>query len=265
MECPPPQPLPERLDFLGAPLDPLTMEETVATVERAIAAGASLRQASLNAAKVVRVQNDVTLRNALWACDLVTADGQPIVWVSRLFGHPVPERVNGTDLMEKLLARAAERGYRVFLLGARPDVIEDAAAEIERRHPGIRIVGKHHGYYRQDEEATVIGEIASVRPDLLFVALETPQKELFVARLDGVLPLPFAMGVGGSFDVLAGRRNRAPVWMQRAGLEWLFRFVQEPRRLARRYVVSNTLFVALVLRELMQTRVRPGARPGASS
>jgi N-acetylglucosaminyldiphosphoundecaprenol N-acetyl-beta-D-mannosaminyltransferase len=257
--------LPERLDFLGAPLDPLTLEEAVAVVHRLIQRGETGQQASLNAAKVVRARRDAELARALWSCDLVLADGQSIVWAGKVLGRRIPERVPGIDLMTALCARAAERGYRVFLVGARPDVIDDAAGEIERRHPGIQIVGKHHGYYSDDEEAAVIRQIEGARPHLLFVAFETPQKELFLSRVRGVIRVPFAMGVGGSFDVLAGRRRRAPVWMQTAGLEWSFRFVQEPRRLARRYLVGNALFVALVLREVVQSRLRPGIRPGASS
>jgi N-acetylglucosaminyldiphosphoundecaprenol N-acetyl-beta-D-mannosaminyltransferase len=257
--------LPERLNLLGTPLDPLTLEEAVAFVDGLIERGETGQQASLNAAKVVRAQRDPEFTEALWSYDLVMADGQPIVWAGRLLRQAVPERVSGIDLMAALLARAAERAYGVFLLGARPDVIVDAAAEIERRHPGIRIVGAHHGYYTPKEEAAVIDQIAAARPDLLFVAFETPQKELFLSRVRGLLPVPFAMGVGGSFDVLAGRRRRAPLWMQRAGLEWLFRFVQEPRRLARRYLIGNTLFVALVLRAFLHSRLRPQARPRATS
>ena len=246
-----------RITLLGAPLDALTMDETVEAVERAIATRAPLRQASLNAAKVVRLQNDESLREALWACDLVSADGKPLVWVGRLFGQHIPERVNGTDLMEALFARAAERGYRVFLLGARPEVLERAAEVIEERYPGIVLAGKHHGYYAPEEEDEVIAEIDEARPDLLFLALESPQKELLLARLRSAVP--FAMGVGGSLDVVAGRRRRAPLWARRAGLEWLFRLAQEPRRLGSRYVIGNARFVALVATELARSR-RAAAR-----
>jgi N-acetylglucosaminyldiphosphoundecaprenol N-acetyl-beta-D-mannosaminyltransferase len=244
-----------RIELLGAPLDPLTLHGAVAAVERLIDEGRTGQHASVNAAKVVRIQTDSGLKEALWSCDIVTADGQPVVWASRLLGRPVPERVAGIDLMQALLARAAARAWRVYLLGARPDVIEDAAAEIRRRFPGIDIVGLHHGYFGRDEEASLVQEVAAARPDLLFVAMETPAKELFLARHRDVLRIPYAQGVGGSFDVLAGRRKRAPRWAQRVGLEWLFRLLQEPRRLMRRYVVGNSRFIALVAREVARQRL----------
>lgn len=220
-----------------------------------IEAKAPGQHASVNAAKVVRLQDDAELRKAIESCELVTADGQPIVWAARLLGHPLPERVAGIDLMEALLERASERGYRVYLLGARAAVLEDAAAEIRRRHPAVSIVGWHHGYFSPSEEAPIVAGIADARPDLLFIALETPQKELFLARHRSVLRVPFAMGVGGAFDILAGRRRRAPHWAQRIGLEWFFRLAQEPRRLARRYFVGNARFAALVARELARSRL----------
>jgi N-acetylglucosaminyldiphosphoundecaprenol N-acetyl-beta-D-mannosaminyltransferase len=249
--------LPERLNLLGAPLDPLTVEQAVEFVDGRIERGEPAHQASLNAAKVVRARKDPRLAEALWSCDLVLADGQAVVWASRLLGIPVPERVAGIDLMATLLDHAVSRDLRVFLLGARPDVIPTAAAEIERRHPGIRIVGAHHGYYTREEEPAILAAISAAKPHLLFIAFETPAKELFLGRLRAVASVPFAMGVGGSFDILAGRNRRAPLWMQRAGLEWLFRFLQEPRRLAWRYLVGNTLFIGLVAGELLHSRLRP--------
>jgi N-acetylglucosaminyldiphosphoundecaprenol N-acetyl-beta-D-mannosaminyltransferase len=245
----------QRIDFLGTKLDAITLNEAVEAVDGAIACRRPMINASLNAAKVVRLQRDSILREAIAACDLITADGVPIVWAGRLLGLRVPERVNGTDLMETLLARAEERGYSVFFLGARPDVLEDACAEVARRHPSLSIAGARHGYFVPSEEKDVVADVAAAAPDILFVALETPQKELFPTPHREALGVPFAMGVGGSLDVLAGRRRRAPLWAQRAGLEWLFRLGQEPRRLFRRYLIGNSLFLALLGRELARTRL----------
>lgn len=259
----PAAPAPARLTLLGGPLDPLTMDGALAWVEQVIALGEPRQHGCLNAAKVVRLQDDAGLRDALWSCDLVTADGQAVVWAARALGLAVPERVAGIDLMERLLARAAERGHRVYLLGARQHVLERAVAEIRRRHTGIEIAGARNGYWTPGEEAEVVAGVAAARPDLLFIALDTPKKELFLARHRGTLAVPFAMGVGGSLDVIAGEVRRAPVWAQRSGLEWAFRLGQEPRRLLRRYVVGNARFTALVLRELAGRGRGRGAAPGA--
>ena len=178
-------------------------------------------------------------------------------WLYRLSQDP--ERVAGIDLMEALLDVSRTRGYGVFLLGARAEVLERAEREILRRHPGVRIVGRHHGYFGPEGEAEVVDEVAAAVPDILFVALETPAKELFLARNRDRLAVPFVMGVGGSFDVLAGERRRAPRWMRRTGLEWLYRLSQDPRRLARRYMVGNSAFIWLVLKDAVRIRLRPRA------
>jgi N-acetylglucosaminyldiphosphoundecaprenol N-acetyl-beta-D-mannosaminyltransferase len=253
----------KRLELLGAPLDPLTLRETVAVVEAGIDGRRPTIHACVNAAKLVRLLRDDALRRALWSCDLVTADGQAVVWAARLLGRPLPERVAGIDLMEALLARAEQRGFRVYLLGARPEVLERAAAVLRGRHPRLRLVGTRHGYFDPAEEPDVVAEIAAARPEVLLVALDTPRKELFLAENGDRLGVLFAMGVGGAFDVLAGRRRRAPGWAQRAGLEWAFRLAQEPARLGRRYLLGNVRFTALVLGELARTRIARIRRAGA--
>jgi N-acetylglucosaminyldiphosphoundecaprenol N-acetyl-beta-D-mannosaminyltransferase len=247
--------LSSRVHFLGAPLDPVTIDEAIERVDQAVATRRPALNASLNAAKLVRIQTDSELRESIELCDLVTADGVPVVWAARALGHPVPGRVNGTDLMEILFAHAAQRGYSVYLLGSEPGILSRARAEIELRYPAIRIAGTQHGFFSPSEEPAVVERIAAARPDILFVALGTPQKELFQARHRDELGVPFTMGVGGSFDVLAGARRRAPRWAQRTGLEWAFRLAQEPRRLAGRYVVGNSRFVYLVGREVLRTRL----------
>jgi N-acetylglucosaminyldiphosphoundecaprenol N-acetyl-beta-D-mannosaminyltransferase len=167
--------------------------------------------------------------------------------------------------MEALLHAATSRGYRVFLLGARSAVVERAEMAIEAQFPGIVIAGSHHGYFTRAEEEDVVGLVAASAPDILFVALETPAKELFLARNRSRLGVPFVMGVGGAFDVLAGERRRAPRLFQRLGLEWLYRLAQDPRRLARRYVVGNSKFVWLVLREFARTRIKSEPPPAEST
>jgi N-acetylglucosaminyldiphosphoundecaprenol N-acetyl-beta-D-mannosaminyltransferase len=210
----------------------------------------SLQHSALNAAKLVRIQGDETLRAAVAGSDLVTADGQAVVWAARLLGQRLPERVTGIDLFDALLARAEQRGYGVYILGAREDVLERAVATIRARHQFLRLVGYRHGYFDKREERGIVEEIRSTRPDMLFVALETPAKETFLARHRDRIGAPFVMGVGGAVDILAGERRRAPRLLQRLGLEWGYRLAQDPRRLARRYVVGNSVFTWLVLRAM---------------
>jgi N-acetylglucosaminyldiphosphoundecaprenol N-acetyl-beta-D-mannosaminyltransferase len=140
----------------------------------------------------------------------------------------------------------------VFILGARKEVLEEAVRRMRAELPDLRIVGAHHGYYSSAEEQGVVARIRATSPDILFLAMETPAKELFIAHHREAMGVRFVMGVGGSIDVLAGLKRRAPRWMQRAGLEWLFRLLQDPRRLAKRYLVGNTRFAWLVLREALR-------------
>jgi N-acetylglucosaminyldiphosphoundecaprenol N-acetyl-beta-D-mannosaminyltransferase len=237
-----------RRSLLGCPLDPLTLEGTVSVIEAAVVARRPLQHSALNAAKLVRMQHDDTLRAAVTGSELVTADGQAVVWAARLLGQPLPERVAGIDLFEALLACAERRGFGVYIFGGRAAAAERAAAEIRARHPRLRLVGYRDGYFAAHEEDGIVEEIRSARPDLLFVALETPVKETFLARHRARIGAPFVMGIGGAVDILAGERRRAPRFLQRLGLEWAYRLAQDPRRLARRYVVGNSVFTWLVLR-----------------
>ena len=231
------------------------MSDAVERVGEAVAERRTCQHVAINAAKLVKFQHDPELRKAILGCELITADGQAVVWASRLLGQRLPERVAGIDLMHELLEAAARQGHGVFLLGARAEVLAEAEAAIMRRLPALRVVGRHHGYFTPGaEEDEVVDAIAAAEPDLLFVALETPAKELFLARHRSRLSVPFIMGVGGTFDVLAGVRRRAPAVFQRLGLEWLYRLAQDPRRLAGRYVVGNSRFIWLVARAVARGR-----------
>jgi N-acetylglucosaminyldiphosphoundecaprenol N-acetyl-beta-D-mannosaminyltransferase len=242
----------QRGSVLGCPIDPVTLGEAVAAADAAIIDRNTYHHLAMNAAKLVRLQHDPELGRLVGDFDLVTADGQAVVWAGRLLGHRLPERVTGIDLMNGLLELADRRGYRIFLLGARPTVVAETAARLVSRFPGLRLAGYRHGYFDAHEEESVVEEIRRSQADLLFVALETPAKELFLARNRERLGVAFAMGVGGAFDVIAGRRKRAPRALQRAGLEWLWRVLQDPRHLAKRYAVGNTKFVWLVARAALR-------------
>jgi N-acetylglucosaminyldiphosphoundecaprenol N-acetyl-beta-D-mannosaminyltransferase len=249
-----------RTELLGAPLDCVDYETAVAAIEDRIARRAPCQHMSLNAAKLVKLQNDDLLAAAVRRCELVTADGQAVVWAGRLLGTVVPERVAGIDLMHKILGLAERQGYSVFLLGAREHVLRDASRRLAELYPRLDIRGAHHGYFSAEEEPEVVEAVVRAEPDMLLVALETPAKELFLARHRDKLEIPFVMGVGGAFDILAGVRRRAPRWMQRVGLEWLFRLLQDPRRMARRYLVGNVEFIRLVAREYLRHRPARTAR-----
>jgi N-acetylglucosaminyldiphosphoundecaprenol N-acetyl-beta-D-mannosaminyltransferase len=240
------------VEIYGVPLHPLTMAETLDRVEQLVADGGPHQHVVLNAAKVVQVNDDPALREIVRGCALVNADGQAVVWGARLLGVDVPERVTGVDLMDSLLDRAAERGWSVYFLGATEDVVRRVVEVQQTQRPTLQIAGFRNGYWTADEEAAVVAAVAAAQPTLLFVAMPTPRKEFFLAEHLDALNVPFAMGVGGSFDIVAGVTQRAPLWMQRAGLEWAYRLVQEPRRMFRRYLVGNIRFMLITLAEKMR-------------
>lgn len=241
-----------RTELFGVPIAAVTLVQALDHIEAAIARGERLHIGVVNAAKLVAMQRDELLREDVLGSDLIFADGMSVVWASRLLAGArarLPERVTGIDLMYGLLARGQRRGWRVYLLGATEEVNERCAARLTREYPGLKLVGRHHGYFRAHEEARIVRAIAAARPQLLFVGMPTPRKERFLARWRAELVVNVLHGVGGSFDVFAGLVERAPPHWQRLGLEWLYRLRQEPRRLWRRYLVTNTLFCAMVCAE----------------
>ncbi|MDM8007796.1 MAG: WecB/TagA/CpsF family glycosyltransferase [Phycisphaerae bacterium] len=241
----------KRCDVLGVPVDPLTMRDVLAGCEDAIRSRSRLLIGVVNAAKIVRMREDPDFSAAVTSSDLVLADGMAVVWAARLLGQPLPERIAGIDLFEGLLRLADAIGARVYLLGARQDVLDTVVRKISTEHPRVRIVGAHDGYFRDAEVDTVVEDIRASQADMLFVAMSPPKKEFFIAKWGPALGVPVCHGVGGSFDVLAGRTQRAPEWMQRAGLEWFHRVLQEPARLWRRYLTTNASFAGILMAELV--------------
>ncbi len=240
--------------LFGIPVDAVTMGEVVDAADRAIAGRRSLRIGVINAAKVVNMRRDPELNQAVLSSDLILADGMSVVWASRLLRRPLPERVAGIDLMMHLLALADRRGYRVYCLGATDEVIGRVAEIIRHDYPNLQLVGARNGYFRPDEEEAIVGQIAAAQPDILLVAMTSPKKEQFQARWARQLQVPLCHGVGGSFDVLAGKVHRAPQAWQRLGLEWLYRVLQEPRRMWKRYLVTNVMFIGMLVREALARR-----------
>lgn len=236
-----------RTNLLGCPIDVLTMVETIELAKNAMRSRTPLQHVALNVAKFVNMRSDSVLRSDVMGSDVVGIDGKGIVFALRLFGVPVKERVAGIDLFQEVLAVSAEEGYRPFLLGATPDVLRRAADAIVARFPRIQFAGLRDGYFPKDQEAQVVEQIIDSKADCLFIAMPTPRKERFLAAYRDRLRVPFIMGVGGSFDVVAGHVRRAPPLMQSAGLEWLYQVYQEPGRMWWRYASTNTLFAGILL------------------
>ncbi len=240
-------PLSEAVFFLGARMFPWSVAQTLQEIARRLDTGEFTQHVVVNVAKVVNMRGDAGLRDAVNGCDIINIDGMGVVWGARMLGIGVPERVAGVDLFFSLLSLASERGDSVFLLGAREDVVNEAVQRIQADYPLLKIADWHHGYFWDDEE-TMVKKIADSGATMLFIAISSPSKEQFIHRWREQLGVKFAMGVGGTFDIVAGKTKRAPVWMQGAGLEWLFRIIQEPRRMWKRYLVTNSKFAWLLLR-----------------
>jgi N-acetylglucosaminyldiphosphoundecaprenol N-acetyl-beta-D-mannosaminyltransferase len=239
-----------RIELFSCPVDVATMDETVEWIGSRIERKQFTQHVVVNVAKLVLMQKDAELSASVRACDIINVDGMGVVWGARLLGFQVRERVAGIDLFERLLLLAAGRGLPVFLLGATDTVVARTAAVVSARYPGLQIAGYHHGYFWNGEES-VVEEIRSSGARLLFVAITSPRKENFINRWKDRLDVDFVMGVGGTFDVVAGKVCRAPRWMQRCGLEWAFRVGQEPRRMWKRYFVTNSAFALMLLKARM--------------
>jgi len=242
------------VDILSLPVNSLTMEELLLLTDRCIACRDQLLLGVVNVAKLVNCRKDVELRSSLMEADIVLADGLPIIWLSRILGNPLPERVAGIDVMYELLKIANKKLYRVYFLGAKSEVLQKMIRTIQQDYPGIPIAGYRDGYFDESEEQMVAEDIEKSRADILFVGMSSPKKENFLRNWLNYIHVPICHGVGGSFDILAGVTKRAPLWMQKCGLEWLYRLIQEPRRMWKRYLICNTKFIILSLRAIIQAK-----------
>lgn len=243
----------ERSTFLNTFIDNLTMKETIDLVNQSIKSKTQLHHTVINAGKVVAMHKNVELRESVNNSDIINADGQAIVWGARILGEKIKERVAGIDLMNNLVELASENNYKIYLLGAKEEVVSKLVDIYSNKYGQQIIAGYRNGYFRQEEEKEIIQDIANSGANMLFVAISSPIKEnlLFKYR-EELKAVNFIMGVGGSFDVITGKVKRAPIWMQKSGLEWFFRLLQEPKRMWKRYLVGNTKFIALVLKEKLK-------------
>jgi N-acetylglucosaminyldiphosphoundecaprenol N-acetyl-beta-D-mannosaminyltransferase len=248
--------------LFGLPFDSLTMAETLEAIEALIARKRPAVIFTPNVQRLVAAHRDPSIQDIYRRADLLLADGMPLYWASRLLKKGLKERVAGSDLIFTFSERASQKGYKVFLLGAAPGVAARAAERLTARYPGLKVAGTYSpplGFERDDREiGKVEGLLKTTQPDLLFLALGLPKEERFLWKNRDRIPVPVSIGVGASIDFAAGEVRRAPRWVQRIGFEWLFRLFQDPGRLWKRYLVSNSYFFFLLVKEFIS---RPDQRP----
>jgi len=244
-----------RTKFLNYNIDNLTFDETIDKILELINSRKTNQHVVLNAAKITLMGRDKKLAKIVNSCDLINADGISIVWASKFLGNRIKERVTGIDLFGRLLEIADQKRYRIYLLGADEGVIKDSVKKIREKYNGLTIAGYRNGFFSEKDEIDIVNEINQSSSHILFVGISTPKKEYFLDKYKNKLNVPFCMGVGGSFDITAGRYQRAPRLMQRLGLEWLYRLVQEPGRMWKRYSIDNYKFILTVLKFKLFKRI----------
>ena len=225
--------MPKKVTILGVPVDVITMGEAVARIDGFIEKRTPVLVATANAEMLMRATHDGALRRILQGAAMVTPDGAGTVWAAHHLGHAMPERVAGYDMVQELMREAPAKHRRIFFFGSAPGVADKAKKKAEQLYPGIEIVGTRNGFFTAADEPAIIEEIKAAHPDILLAALGVPKQEKWLAKHLGELGVPVAIGVGGTFDVMAGVMKRAPRWMQRAKLEWLFRGMMQPQRAGR--------------------------------
>lgn len=235
-----------RVEILGVSVDRITMDEAMTVLEGFVASGKPHLVITADASGIVQAQTDPEFRKLFSAASLVTPDSAGVLWAAKRFGKPIPARVSGVDLVEKICAESADRGWRIYFLGAAPGVAELAAERMRLRYPGCNIVGTRDGYFPAESDSVVAEEIAKTKPDVLFVAMGIPRQEKFIMATQRVVGAKISMGVGGSFDVFSGKVKRAPKAMQKLRLEWLWRVMLNPSKISKVRLLPQ--FVLLVLR-----------------
>ena len=243
-----------RIKVLGINIDPLTMRETVDTVEQYVLGKRALHLMGVNADKINQCHIDEKIKKIVNDSGIINADGASVVLASKFLGTPVPERVAGIDLMQSLLELSNNKGYSVYFFGAKEEVLQDMLKAFKNDYPNLIVVGHRNGYFSADDEQDIQEDIREKNPDFVFVGITSPKKEYIIQKFMANGVNSVFMGVGGSFDVLSGHIQRAPLWMQKSNLEWLFRVANEPKRLFKRYFVGNATFIKRVLDEKRKSK-----------
>ena len=235
----------KRYPILNTYVNAISMEETLREIEKIIQKRIPTQHVVINASKVNLMEKDSKLRMIVNKCPLINADGASIVWAAKKLGVPLRERVTGIDLFSQLVALSERKGYKIYLFGAKEEVVTKVKKIFEEKYPRLQIAGYRNGYFTKDDELEIVKNMSESGADIMFVAFSSPKKEYWVNQYIHQLNIPFVMGVGGSFDVVAGVTDRAPKWMQNHGLAWFYRFIQEPRRMWKRYIIGNIKFIHL--------------------
>ncbi len=241
-----------RIRFMNTFVDNLTMGEALDRVEALARGDKPAYVVTPNVDHIIRIERDEQFRRIYAQADLILTDGQPLIWISKLYGTPIREKISGSDLFPKLCERAAQKGLRMFFLGAAEGVAAKAARNLQEKYPGLQVTGMYSPPYGFEKDEAEIGKIVcmiqAADPHILITGLGTPKQEKFIAAQLDRLKVPVSLGLGASLDFEAGNVERAPRWMSDHGFEWLFRLIREPKRLFKRYIVDDMRIFALAVR-----------------
>jgi len=242
--------MPHAIEILGIRITPYSINNFIEIInENIVNRHELIQQTGVNAYTIVSLQKDNNLKTAINKSQLVNVDGMSVAWALKFLGYKNVSKASCPDIFNQLMELSVEKGFRPFFLGATPEIIDEAVKNLQIKFPKIEIAGYHHGYFNDNESAKVASLIKDSKADMLFLGISSPKKELFSEKYVDFMKVPYTFGVGGVFDILAGVTKRAPLWMQNSGLEWFYRFIQEPRRMWKRYLIGNSLFIYYVLKE----------------
>jgi len=241
---------PEKITIFNIDFDIVSIKETIDFADQCIISQKKCNITVVNTASVVYAQKNELMLNAINNSTITTIDGMPIVWTLRMLGYKIPGRVCGPDIYDNLIDLAVVKGYKPYFLGATPEVIEKMVSIYKNKYPNLNIAGYRNGFFTENEEQDIVDQIKASNADMLFIGMSSPKKEVFLKKYFDYMDVPISMGVGGVFDIIAGKTNRAPVWMQKSGFEWFYRILQEPRRMMMRYAYTNSVFIWMAVKEI---------------
>lgn len=240
----------EKQPLLNTYINNVTMPETVDAIEQMIAAEEKSYVVAINVDVVMKIEDDPYLKKIVDNANMVLVDGKPLVWISKIHGKPIKEKISGSDLVPILCAVAAEKGYKVFIIGGKEGIAEQAKEKLEKKHPKIKIVGAYappFGFEKNEDELNHINQmISEAKPDLLIACFGCPKQEKWIYENIGKYDAKVSVCAGATVDFLAGNVKRAPRWMSEHGLEWFYRFLQEPKRMFKRYFIDDVKIIGLI-------------------